>query len=243
MARLRDGNLFLRRWDRTPERRLGSALALLICTSIGLLALSRFAEDKIAAANWRVAAWAAPALDAVTAPVDTLRAIGRAVSAHFGLVDELQSLKTENQKLASWEWRARQLEAKIADIEALAKVVPEQRLEFITSRVIAQSSGLFAKSVIIGAGSRQRVTTDFPVINADGLIGRVVDVATDTARVLLITDARAASRLSSARTPLPPSLPATARRRRASCLSPTARGSRSATPYRHPTQVDRFPPG
>src|SRR6202012_1555293 len=98
-------------------------------------------------------------------------------SNQIGLEDEVQRLKQENQRLGSWEWRARRLEAKLGDLEALAKVVPEQKLEFVTSRVIADSTGAFAHSITIDAGRLRKVKCGYPVITADGLIGRVVDIA------------------------------------------------------------------
>ncbi len=121
-------------------------------------------------------------------PVEPLREVGRKISTQVDLANELERLKKENQKLGNWEWRARQLEAKLADLEALAKVVPEQKLNFLTSRVIADSTGVFARSVTIDAGRRRNVRSGYPVINADGLIGRIVDTGPDASRVLLATD-------------------------------------------------------
>ena len=67
-------------------------------------------------------------------------------------------------------------------------MVEEQRINFVTSRVIADSSGAFVRSVMINAGRAKDVRAGYPVINADGLVGRVAEAGENSARVLLLTD-------------------------------------------------------
>ncbi len=189
MARLNDDNLFMRRGDRvSSRRRVRPVLFLLIFVSSGLMLLSRLDHSMLADVRWEVASWLTPLLQGAMVPVEPLREVGRKILTQVDLGNELERLKKENAKLGNWEWRARQLETKLADLEALAKVVPEQKLDFLTSRVIADSTGAFARSGTIDAGRRRNVKSGYPVINADGLIGRIVDAGPNAARVLLATD-------------------------------------------------------
>lgn len=190
MVRLKDDTIYLTRrgGPSSRTRRVRLALPLLIFASIGLMLLSRLDHSALAEARWRLAAWMSPVLQTVTIPLEPLRRLGRHVSAQIDLSSELERLRLENQKLSSWQWRARELEKKLADLEALSKVVAEPKLNFVTTRVIADSSGAFVRSVMIDAGERQNVKPGYPVINADGLVGRVVETGTDSARVLLATD-------------------------------------------------------
>jgi rod shape-determining protein MreC len=189
MARLKDDNLFLRRGDSaSSRRRVRPVLLLLIFIASGLMLLSRFDHSMLGDIRWEVSSWMTPVLRSAMVPVEPLREAGRTISTQVSLGSELERLKRENQRLGSWEWRARQLETKLADLEALAKVVPEQKLQFITGRVVADSSGAFVHSVTIDAGRRRNVKTGYPVVNADGLVGRIVDIGPDAARVLLATD-------------------------------------------------------
>jgi rod shape-determining protein MreC len=189
MVRLNDDGLFLRRGGRAePRRRVRPILLLLIFVSLALMILSRLHHSALTEMRWRVASAFAPLLQAATVPVEHVREIGRTISSQLDMTAELQRLKAENRKLSGWEWRAKQLEAKLADLEALAKVVAEQRLEFVTSRVIADSSGAFARSEMIDSGGNQNVKAGYPVINADGLVGRIVDVGPNSSRVLLASD-------------------------------------------------------
>ncbi len=189
MARLKDDTLFMRRGDRSASgRHFRPVLLLLIFISCGLMLLSRLDHSMLGDVRWDVASWFTPVLADAMVPVAPLRDFSRKISTQVDLGNELERLKKENQKLGNWEWRARQLEVKLADLEALAKVVPEQKLDFLTSRVIADSTGVFVRSVTIDAGRRRNVKSGYPVINAEGLIGRIVDTGPDAARVLLATD-------------------------------------------------------
>ncbi|WP_052699387.1 rod shape-determining protein MreC [Hyphomicrobium sp. 99] len=189
MTRLKDHNLFLRRTDRAaPGKRVRPVLLLLVFVASGLMLLSRLDHSMLSGVRWQAASWLTPVLRGAMIPAEPVRQIGRSISTQVDLGNELERLRQENQKLESWKWRAQQLEGKVAGLEALAKVVPEQKIDFITSRVITDSSGAFVRSVTIDAGRKRNVKEGYPVINADGLVGRIVDVAPDAARVLLATD-------------------------------------------------------
>jgi rod shape-determining protein MreC len=58
----------------------------------------------------------------------------------------------------------------------------------VGAAVVAESVGNFEWSVIIDRGSFDDVTVDTPVIAAEGLVGRVIDVYPFTSKVLLIID-------------------------------------------------------
>lgn len=189
MTRLKDHNLFRRRTDgAAPGKRMRPVLLLLVFAASGLLLLSRLDHSMLGDVRWRAASWLTPVLQGAMIPAAPVREIGRSISTQVDLGNELERLRQENQKLESWKWRAQQLEGKVADLEALAKAVPEQKLDFITSRVISDASGAFVRSVTIDAGRGRNVKDGYPVVNADGLVGRIVDVAKDASRVLLATD-------------------------------------------------------
>lgn len=189
MTQLKDHNLFLRRTDRAaPGKHMRPLLLLLVFVAAGLLLLSRLDHSMISDMRWKASTWLTPVLRSALIPAEPVREIGRSISAQVDMSHDLERLRQENQKLESWKWRAQQLEAKVAELEVLAKAVPEQKIDFITSRVIADSSGVFVRSVTIDAGAKRKVKEGYPVINADGLVGRIVDVAPGASRVLLATD-------------------------------------------------------
>jgi rod shape-determining protein MreC len=189
MARLNDDRFTLQRGGRAaPRRRVRPVLLFLIFVSLALMILSRLHHSALDEMRWRIASSLTPVLQVAAVPIVPLREIGHAISSQLDLTAELRHLQNENRKLNGWEWRARQLAAKLADLEALAKVVPEHHIDFITSRVIADSSGAFARSIMINSGSNENIKPGYPVINADGLVGRIVDVGPDSSRVILASD-------------------------------------------------------
>jgi len=188
MTRLNNDFLFFRRGEAASGRRLRPVLLLLIFVSLALMLLSRLDHSMLGDLRWQVTSWFTPVFRSAMVPVEPIRDVGRTISRQVDLRDENERLRRENQRLESWEWRARQLETKLADLEALSKAVPAQKLYFVTSRVIADSSGAFVHNVTIDAGSKRKLKTGYPVVNGDGLVGRIVDIGPDAARVLLATD-------------------------------------------------------
>lgn len=64
--------------------------------------------------------------------------------------------------------------------------------EAVTGRVIGRSPTIWYSTVTIDVGSSSGVAVDDPVINGDGLVGRVTDTTGGTAQVTLIADHRSA---------------------------------------------------
>ncbi len=58
----------------------------------------------------------------------------------------------------------------------------------VAAEVMAQPSGSFDQTIVVSAGSGDRVAPDAPVVTADGLVGIVTSVTGGAARVRLLTD-------------------------------------------------------
>ncbi|MSO71827.1 MAG: rod shape-determining protein MreC [Alphaproteobacteria bacterium] len=61
-------------------------------------------------------------------------------------------------------------------------------MHYITGRVIAGAGGPYVKSVLVGAGRSAGLRPGQPVINNDGLVGRVTEVGERSALVVLLND-------------------------------------------------------
>ena len=107
------------------------------------------------------------------------------------------ALQTENLELRA---RVAELEGQLADYneikaenERLSALLnfdtSKQELEFVTARVIGSNApGHWFNIFIIDAGLSQGIVVNMPVINGDGLVGRVVDVGAGFSRVMAIID-------------------------------------------------------
>ena len=127
------------------------------------------------------------AADAVTRPI-------------VGFIDGLSNLATlrdENETLAAEVEELRrqldeqEIEALVSRLEELEKINdldPPGEYATITARVFAADPSDFAHIRTISKGSRDGVLVGMPVIDENGLAGRVVRVGDDWARVRLITD-------------------------------------------------------
>lgn len=170
------------------RRRRGLGLATFALLSVALLALSRIDHPQVRQLRAEFAELAAPLLRGVAVPLAPIRWVSEHIAAYATVAEELERLKGENQTLKGWEARARELERRLADLSALARVVDEPNIQFITGRVVVDSKGPFARSVLLSTGREQGVKNGFPVISSDGLVGRVLESGPKSARVLLLSD-------------------------------------------------------
>ena len=122
-------------------------------------------------------------------------AVVRPIGDLAGGVSELGGLHEENRRLEAEVARLRAQERTYADVLAenrrLRGALGMARrcgCRTVGASVVASSGSNFQLSVTVDAGSRQGVAPDMAVVDADGLVGRVTQVTTDYATVLLVTD-------------------------------------------------------
>lgn len=173
--------------SRGPVR-LRLSLAVLMFASFSLLVLSRLGHDTVTHLRWQVSELMTPLLERIARPLDHVRRAGRAFTGIFDSAEEMERLRDENQRLKGWEWRAQEAERKLSELSELAGVVKERSIPFVTSRVIAHSSGPFVRSAMLNVGYEQAIKKGYPVVSADGLVGRIVETGAGAAQVLLLTD-------------------------------------------------------
>ena len=116
--------------------------------------------------------------------------------------DETFDARGENEDLREQlaEARAERAEAESAIGEneefrkllALDREAPVAEYEPQTARVIGRSPTVWYSTVNVDKGSSSNVEVNDPVINGDGLVGRVTDTTRGSAQVTLITDHRSA---------------------------------------------------
>ncbi len=82
-----------------------------------------------------------------------------------------------------WAWRS-----KTAELRDLLKLVPESAVSFVSARVIASSGGAYLRNLMIDAGSESGIARGQAAVAGEGLVGRVYEVGSRAARILLITD-------------------------------------------------------
>jgi len=109
-----------------------------------------------------------------------------------GLREENQRLKAVVSRLTMENARFREQLATHKRLKALLKFKQTLDEPAIAAQVVARDPTGWFKSIIIDKGQRAGVQLDMPVVNWQGVVGRVVDVSANYAKVLLIIDQNSA---------------------------------------------------
>jgi len=164
------------------------SLTLLVVLSAAMIILAKADQVLIQSVRSTVMDGAAPALDAVSRPAAALVAAANRVLGVMTIYRDNVRLTEENERLLGWQQVALRLSAENAELRELTRLAPEPAISFVTARVIADSGGAYARSVMVDAGSENGVTRGQAAITGEGLAGRVSEAGSRAARVLLITD-------------------------------------------------------
>jgi rod shape-determining protein MreC len=102
--------------------------------------------------------------------------------------EENARLRAENEQLRRWQSVALALDAENQRLKAALHWIPDPDASFVTARVVADAGGLYAKAVLLSLGPNHGIRKGEIALDDRGLVGRVTEVGSRTARVLLITD-------------------------------------------------------
>ena len=137
-------------------------------------------------------------MDLVTPVFSTVSEPVHAVADSIGSVTGIRDLRAENIRLMEENYRLQQwydtalrLEAENRSLKSLLNFKVEPNYDFITTRVVADPGGSFIQSILIPSGAEDGIRKGQAVMGEKGMIGRVVEVGNNAARVLLVTDLNA----------------------------------------------------
>ncbi|MFU8841030.1 MAG: rod shape-determining protein MreC [Nitriliruptoraceae bacterium] len=133
---------------------------------------------------------------AVLRPVqDGVDRLVRPFTDGAGSVRDLVAVRAENRELrervAVLEERRRvveDLERENAELRDLLAIADRTTLETVTARVVALAPSNFEWTITVDVGADDGVERGMPVLDGDGLVGRVIQVTPRASRVLLAID-------------------------------------------------------
>ncbi|MGH7122956.1 MAG: rod shape-determining protein MreC [Stellaceae bacterium] len=171
---------------RAAAQRL--ALPFLVVVSVGLIVLGK--ADILLVDRYRTDLndLLAPVFGAIAQPINAIGSTVRKVQDHFTVYEENQRLREENARLLQWQEVAQRLESENEELRQMLHFTPQGVRGYITGRVIANSGGAFLRNVLIDVGDRQGVERGQAALGGEGVAGRVTEVGSRAARVLLLTD-------------------------------------------------------
>ena len=130
----------------------------------------------------------APIIDIMSRPISVANDAIVQFNSLATIHEKNKDLRQDKERLMHWQSVARMLEAENQALRAQLKYVPGPQASYVSARVIADTGGAFAHSVLLNIGHQPGVHKGHAVVTGDGLIGRVEGVGSRATRVLLISD-------------------------------------------------------
>lgn len=120
-----------------------------------------------------------------TALIDTVRTV---LNTHDNLVKENLRLKTDQLLLRSQLQRLVAIESENNYLKALLQSSQQAKGKTLIAELLAVDAEPFVRQVVLDKGTREGVYIGQPVLDANGVMGQVIQVGPLTSHVLLVND-------------------------------------------------------
>lgn len=165
-----------------------ASVVMMITCSVALVVMSKTNNPAVGKLRTHVMDVVTPLLGIASRPMDTFHDMGTWIGEMSRMRQENIALKNENIELLKWQAQAKAMEAENKSLHALLNVVQSQKNTYITARIVSDIGGPYIHSALINGGSDSGIKKDQAAISDNGLLGRVVDVGSSSARILLLND-------------------------------------------------------
>jgi len=171
----------------TPLRRL--LLGIVVLCLMGIFVVWRIDSPRVERFRAQVVDAVVPSMDWAMVPVTATVNLFRDFQSYQRLSEQNRELRSELRLMRAWKEAALQLEQENARLLDLNNVRLDPRLTYVTGVVMADSGSPFRQSVLLNVGERDGIVDGWATMDGIGLVGRISGVGSDTARVILMTDA------------------------------------------------------
>ncbi len=163
-------------------------LPVLIAASFAVMLLGK--ADALVAERARMAFadTLAPIYELLSEPLARLHDTIDDLEHLWTLRSENQQLREENENLRRWRAVALALDAENTVLKGNLRWIPDPAPSYLTARVVADAGGVYARAVLLAVGPDHGITKGQIALDENGLVGRVTELGSRSARVLLITD-------------------------------------------------------
>ena len=170
-----------------PLRRL--LISVLILVLLAIFLVWRIDSPRVERFRAQITDQFVPNLTWAMAPVTGTINLLKDFQSYQRIAQQNRELRSELRRMQAWKEAALQLEQENARLLDLNNVRLDPRLTYITGVVLADSGSPFRQSVLLNVGARDGLVDGWATMDGIGLVGRVLGVAENTARVILLTDA------------------------------------------------------
>lgn len=154
-----------------------------------LLVLQRWNPPAFAALRSTVAEATAPVSTALAVTGAGIASVPETIGTYFRVHDENARLRAEVARDRALVIRARAIAYENLRLRRIAQLRDGDPSAVAVARIVSSTPASTRRFGLLNAGLWQGVRGGQPVRGPNGLIGRVVEVGPNTARVLLLTDA------------------------------------------------------
>ena len=173
--------------SKSGSSRLSLQVVLLI-VSFSLIFVGKIDLYTVRATKTTISELVAPIYDVIAAPVRAFETMASGMRTLASFRAENVRLRAENERLKRWQRRAEILESENRQLKTALGAASTTDLSPVTARAISAPGGSFSHSLLLEIDNSADVARGNAVVNADGLVGYVIEVGHNYARVLLITD-------------------------------------------------------
>jgi rod shape-determining protein MreC len=163
-------------------------LPVMVIAAFGLMLVGKVDTVLVERARAAVYDASAPIYAALAEPLGRMNKTFNEAIFLWGLRDENARLRDENEHLRRWQSIALTLDAENRRLKTALRWIPDPEASYVTARVVADAGGVYAKAVLLSVGPNHGLRKGQIALDERGLVGRITEVGSRTARVLLITD-------------------------------------------------------
>ena len=164
------------------------SVPVLVAAAFGTMLLGKADPPLVDRGRMAVADLLAPIYALAAEPIGAVRGAVSEGGTLLNLREEAARLREENERLHRWQAAALALESENALLRRQLLFVPDPAPRFRTARVVADAGGTYARAVLIATGPSLQVEKGQVALDERGLAGRVTEVGSRSARILLVTD-------------------------------------------------------
>lgn len=177
--------------QRADRSRLRSRMVALVLACLTLMTLDHHpgAHSPVEPARRAMGSVFGPVESATSAAVRPVTAVGGWFRTRRSMQNDIATLEAQNSRLRAQAATSQYSRHQLAEYQGLTSAAGTLSQALVPAHVVAYGPAQsFSRTVTIDAGSAAGVRPDETVLNADGLVGRVLRVTRTTATVLLIVD-------------------------------------------------------
>jgi rod shape-determining protein MreC len=171
----------------TQESQSGFRAFILIVLAIVLMILDKRAQS-VQQIRSTLSVPLAPLQYAVSYPIQWIDQLGQRMASHDALLKENASLKAEQLLLKAQVQRLLAIESENNQLKTLLQSSAKIQGKVLVAELLAVDTDPFLNQVMIDKGSRENVFVGQPVLDANGVMGKIIQVGPITSRVLLVND-------------------------------------------------------